>query len=92
MQDELTISPKKSKAQAGALGGKATYDKYGRDHMADIGRAGAEVTHTRYHLAPAGTSGWAMVDRVTGQVKAIIGNGPLDHLLTNRPAIDDCGF
>lgn len=56
--------------QAGRLGGLATVAKYGRDHMRTIGKRGAAELYRRYTLAPAGVSGWALVDRITGKVKA----------------------
>ncbi len=61
-----------NKQQAGALGGRATYARHGKSHMQAIGKQGAAVTWTRYHLAPVGQSGWAMVDRQTNQVKTFI--------------------
>jgi hypothetical protein len=63
---------KHTKRTAGALGGSATYAKYGKPHMQTIGRNGAKVTWTRYHLAPIGQSGWAMVNRQTNEVKTFI--------------------
>ncbi len=61
-----------TKQQAGSKGGRATYAKHGRGHMRAIGARGAAVTWTRYHLAPVGQSGWAMVDRQTNEVKTFI--------------------
>lgn len=63
---------KHTKQTAGAKGGRATVVKHGRDHMAEIGKAGAAVTWTRYQLSPIGQSGWAMVDRETNEVKTFI--------------------
>ena len=60
------------KQTAGSKGGQATYKAHGRDHMQKIGRAGARVTWQRYHLAPIGQSGWAMVSRDTNEVKTLI--------------------
>ena len=61
-----------SKKQAGSKGGKSTLAKYGRGHFQKIGREGARVTWTRYHLAPIGTGGYAMVNRETNTIKAVI--------------------
>ncbi len=69
------MKPKTSKAQAGALGGKSTLARYGHTHFATIGRRGAAVTWQRYHLAPVGLNDFAMVDRNTGEVKALINGG-----------------
>ena len=61
-----------SKKQAGSKGGRATFAKHGREHMQKIGREGARVTWQRYHLAPIGTGGYAMVNRETNTIKAVI--------------------
>ena len=61
-----------TKQQAGSKGGRATFERHGRGHMAKIGKAGARTTWTRYHLSPIGQSGWAMVDRQTNQVKTFV--------------------
>lgn len=61
-----------SKQQAGSKGGKTTFQRHGREHFRKIGKAGARVTWSRYHLAPIGQSGWAMVDRQTNAIKAVI--------------------
>ena len=61
-----------TKQQAGQIGGRATFEKHGTEHMRQIGKNGAAVTWTRYHLAPVGQSGWAMVNRQTNQVKCFI--------------------
>jgi general stress protein YciG len=57
--------------RAGRIGGLTTYDRYGSEHMAEIGRKGAEVTWSRYNLAPIGTSQWAIVNKKTGEIKKI---------------------
>lgn len=61
------------KQKAGQLGGNATYNKYGKSHMSKIGKRGAETTWKRYTLKPVNQSQYAMVDRVTNIIKAIIG-------------------
>ena len=67
--------------QAGQRGGLATLAKHGRDHFSAIGKKGAAVFWKRYHMAPAGTSGWVIVNRETGKVKATIGSLPFALLL-----------
>ena len=64
--------PKHDKKSAGRIGGLATVKKYGPEHMAEIGKAGAKTTWTRYHLQPTGTSDFAMINRETGQIVALI--------------------
>lgn len=66
------IAARKARILAGSKGGAATVAKYGSAYMAEIGARGARVTWTKYHLAPIGQSGWAMVDRATNLVKAFI--------------------
>ncbi len=63
---------KHTKQSAGAKGGSATVRLYGYKHMSKIGARGAAVTRSRYHLAPIGQSGWAMVHRETNEVKTFI--------------------
>jgi hypothetical protein len=63
---------KHTKQTAGQIGGRSTLARHGIEHMQRIGRVGARVTWTRYHLAPIGQSGWAMVSRETNEVKTFI--------------------
>lgn len=77
--EEPTQAPAKragNKAAAGQLGGKCTLARHGHEHFSQIGRRGAAVTWQRYRLAPVGMSDFAMVDRKTGEVKAIINGRP----------------
>jgi hypothetical protein len=64
--------PLLSKSQAGRKGGFACVAKHGREHMQAIGKRGAAVTWDKYHLAPIGQSGWAIVDRRTNEVKTFV--------------------
>jgi hypothetical protein len=59
-----------TKAQAGSRGGKKTVQKYGPEHMREIGKRGAATTWTRYHWSPIGQNNFALVERETGQVVA----------------------
>jgi general stress protein YciG len=61
-----------TKQEAGSKGGRATVERHGPQHMSKIGKRGAASTWGKYHLAPVGQSGWAMVDRVTNQVKTFV--------------------
>jgi hypothetical protein len=58
--------------QAGSKGGQETVKRHGTQHMSKIGKRGAASTWQRYHLSPIGQSGWAMVDRETGNVKTLV--------------------
>lgn len=62
-----------TKQQAGKLGGLATLARHGAQHMAIIGKRGAAVTWKKYRLQPYGQSGYMLVDRETGIIKAIRG-------------------
>jgi hypothetical protein len=61
------LSEKRSKA--GALGGRSTYSRHGREHMQAIGKKGALSLWQRYNLLPWNLSGWALVDKTTGELK-----------------------
>lgn len=68
---DLKKSLSEIRAEAGRKGGRATLKKHGRDHYRRIGRKGAESTWQRYSLRPYKTSQFAMVDRESGEIKAI---------------------
>jgi hypothetical protein len=72
-----TLSQKR--AEAGRRGGKATLQKYGSDHFRKIGARGALITWLTYGLKPVGTSGYAMVHRETGKIKAVLQKLPFKH-------------
>lgn len=57
-----------TRAQAGALGGKATVQRHGKDHMRTIGRMGAIAFHAKYRLDPVNMDDFAIVERETGRV------------------------
>lgn len=59
---------KMTKAEAGVMGGKRTAARHGREHMAAIGRRGADTFWRRYRLVPEGTNGFAIVHRTSGAV------------------------
>lgn len=62
-----------NKQQAGSKGGRHTFEKHGRAHMAKIGKAGAATTWTRYYLAPIGQTEYALIERATNKIKTIRG-------------------
>ena len=65
---------KLTKQEAGSLGALATKRKYGNEyyaHMKDIGKKGYAAVRDTYARVPYGTSQWALVHRVTGEIKAI---------------------
>jgi general stress protein YciG len=61
----------KAKQNAGRLGGLATVAKHGKEHMRTIGRRGAATTWRRYSIMPVDTSGYALVEKATGKIRAI---------------------
>ena len=63
---------KHTKQTAGRLGGKATFEKYGREHMQDIGAQGAMTTWTRYIKVPYKQTQYALIDRETGKIVKIL--------------------
>lgn len=52
-----------TKAEAGSLGGKQTFKRYGREHMKRIGANGARRFHELYFLTPVGLANFAIVRR-----------------------------
>jgi len=61
-----------TKAEAGRLGGTSTFKKHGKTHMQNIGKKGATKTWTLYTLKPIGQSHYAMVNRLTNEIKTIV--------------------
>jgi len=57
-----------TKAQAGRMGGRATFTKHGRGYMSEIGKRGAIRFHELYSLKPIGTSDFAIVKRENGVI------------------------
>ena len=60
-----------TKAECGALGGKATVARYGPEYMAQIGKRGAATLWKRYNLRPYQLSKYALVDRQSGEIRAV---------------------
>ena len=67
----MTPELREVKRRAGAMGGRATLAKYGREYMQAIGRRGAAALWRRYALYPYELSKYALVDRATGKIQAI---------------------
>ena len=61
-----------TKQDAGKLGGLATFKKYGREHMSNIGTNGATTTWTRYSKKPYGLTQYALVERATNKIVRIL--------------------
>ena len=61
-----------TKAQSGKLGGLATLKKYGNQHMANIGKRGAQAFWKKYTLKPVNLSHFAIVNRQTNEIIAHI--------------------
>lgn len=75
----MNENQKYTKKSAGQLGGLATFARYGHAHFAQIGRRGAVVTWQRYALQPVGASDFAMVDRQSGVVRALLSGLPWNN-------------
>lgn len=69
---------KKTKLEAGRLGGLATKKKYGVRYFRRLGKWGAHVMHATYRLEPFGQSDFVLVDRRTNQPKARLSGLPLE--------------
>lgn len=59
-----------NKREAGRKGGQKTAATHGSDHMATIGRKGAQSFWAKYRMVPHGTNAFAIVNRETGAVVA----------------------
>lgn len=57
------------RAIAGSKGGRSTVKRHGRQHMSRIGKRGAQSMHTTYRLEPVFLNDFAIVHRITGEVK-----------------------
>jgi general stress protein YciG len=57
-----------ARRQAGRLGGLATVARYGKEHMAAIGRKGAAAFWAKYTLFPMQLNDFAIVRRDTGEI------------------------
>lgn len=66
---------KLTKAQSGRLGGLATFKRYGREHMRQIGSRGARVFWSRYRLIPASTANFAIVCKKTNRIVGYTNGG-----------------
>ena len=60
-----------TKQEAGSMGGLATVRKYGRDYMVNIGKRGAKTLWQRYSLLPYQLNKYALIDRSSGEVRAV---------------------
>lgn len=66
-----------TKSQAGRLGGLSTVKRHGKQHMAEIGRKGAEAFHKLYRLEPISMNDFAIIDRATNKPLPRTLNGEL---------------
>jgi len=57
------MSKKRSRSEAGRMGGQATVMKHGREHMSKIGKLGAATLWQRYRLIPWQLSKFMLVKR-----------------------------
>lgn len=68
---------KKTRVEAGRLGGLATLKKFGKGYFKRLGKWGAHRMHATYSLTPVGQNDFALVHRETGEVKAYLSGKPL---------------
>ncbi len=71
---------REKRRKAGRRGGLQTLKRYGRKHFKKIGRWGAHVMHSTYHLAPVDQNDFAIVRRNTGEVVAYLSGRPRKEL------------
>jgi hypothetical protein len=64
---------------AGRRGGVVTLARHGRAHFKKIGAIGAKVFHDRYRLEPVYLNDFAIVNRVTNEVKAYLSGMLLEN-------------
>lgn len=74
-QDPKENARRKMRA-LGRQGGLQTVARHGVEHMRRIGRKGAAAFHSRYSIAPVGTSQYAVVRRGTNVVVAFLDGLP----------------
>lgn len=79
----MTKATKKDSAKvlAGRLGGQTTAARYGSAYMRAIGKRGGDTTHARYIVEPWMQSDYIMLDRQTGQPKALFSGKPVPSYL-----------
>jgi hypothetical protein len=54
----MTVREKLSKREAGRLGGLATVEKHGREHMRAIGKRGYAAAREKYRFPPGRLKKW----------------------------------
>jgi hypothetical protein len=65
-----------NKVKAGRAGGLRTLEKYGREHLSQIGKKGAAVFHKRYRFEAVDLNDFAIVRRDTREVIAFLSGRP----------------
>lgn len=76
MDPNLSLSEKR--AIAGAKGGRRTLKRHGKRHFKRIGKWGAHTMHVLYVLEPVALNDFAITNRKTGQVKAMLSGKPIE--------------
>ncbi len=72
------MNVKKSKADAGRLGGLATLKNHGVQHFRRLGKWGAHRMHATYRIDPWKQGDYALVHRETNQPVALLSGKPLE--------------
>jgi len=72
------MNVKKTRAEAGRLGGLATLRNHGRRHFKRLGKWGAHVMHATYRLVPIERNDFLLVHRETNEPKARLSGKPLE--------------
>lgn len=63
-------------SNTGSAGGKAVYDKYGREHMSKIGKSGAKRWKELYEWKVVPVTRYALVRKSDNTILHILGERP----------------
>jgi hypothetical protein len=73
-----TLPLSQKRALAGSLGGRRTVKRYGKRYMKKLARFGAHRTHSLYRREPVLLNDFAIVERASGKVVALLSGRPVD--------------
>ncbi len=78
MKINPTLPLSEKRAIAGRIGGRRTVKRHGKRFMRKIAKWGAHVMHSQNALIPVALNDFAITDRETGQVKALLSGKPIE--------------
>jgi hypothetical protein len=80
MMIDPTLPLSEKRAIAGSLGGRRTVKRYGKRHMKRLAKWGAHRMHSTYRMEPVLLNDFALVERSTGAVKALLSGRPVSQV------------